>query len=205
MSPIKSVKPIESPADSDPLSRLIAVLQGEGFEALHDDEEWKVFGEKVYRRGEKILFASGETIFVVIDFPDVTDKVVGQAVESLGNLFRARTGKDRLLSPLQSTTVYVCIVAGNEIPMSINLARHITSVGGAVMIPVIIVPDINQVLYPASDEKIGSTRPRIEYLQYLLGERTEHVPMHRGTVQTIYITMAIALLIVVAVAFSFVT
>ena len=115
MSPIKSVKPLESPADSDPLTRLIAVLQNEGFEALHDDDEWAAFGEKVYRRSEHILFARGETIFVLIDFPSVSDKVVGQAVESLGNLFRARTGRDKLLAPLQATTVFVTIVSRNEI------------------------------------------------------------------------------------------
>jgi hypothetical protein len=205
MSQIKSVKPLESPADSDPLTRLVGVLENEGFAALHEDEEWKVFGEKVYRRAEKILFARGETIFVLIDFPAVSEKIVAQAVDSLGNLFRARTGTDKLLTPLQSTTVYVCIVSRNEIPMTLNLGKHISSVGGAVLIPVIIIPDINQVLYPATDEKIGSTRPRIEYLQYVLGERTEHVAMHRSTVQTMYITMAIALLLVVAVVASLVT
>lgn len=205
MSPIKSVKPLESPADSDPLTRLIAVLQNEGFEGLHDDDEWAAFGEKVYRRSEHILFARGETIFVLIDFPSVSDKVVGQAVESLGNLFRARTGRDKLLAPLQATTVFVTIVSRNEIPMTLNLGKHITSAGGAVMIPVIIIPEINQVLYPTSDEIVGSTRPRIEYLQYLLGERSETVAMHRGTVQTMYITGAIGLLVLIAVIFSFVT
>lgn len=201
----KAVKPTESTADSDPMSRLVEVLQREGFESLHDDEAWKVFGEKVFRRTERVLFAKGETIFLLIDFPSVTEKIVGQAVESLGNLFRARSGADKILAPLQSTTVYVCIVARDEIPMSLNLNRNVSSIGGAVLIPVVIVPEINQVLYPSTDEKVGSTKPRIEYLQYVLGERFETVAIHKQTVQTMYVTMAIAVLLVVAVAFSLIT
>lgn len=201
----KSVKPVESTADSDPLSRLLEALEREGFISTQDDEEWKSFGEKVYRRSEKILFATGETIFLLIDFPSVSDKIVAQAVESLGNLFRARTNRDKLLSPLQSNTVYVCIVARNEIPMSLNLNRHISSMGGSVLIPVVIVPEINQVLYPSVEEKVGSTKPRIEYLQYLLGERFDHVGLHRSTVQTIYITLGIVVLIVCAIVFGAIT
>lgn len=204
MQRAKSVTPIESPADSDPVSRLVAVLQNENFAALHEDEEWQAFGERVYRRKEKVLFVEGETIFLLIDADQLSDKVVGQAVASVSNLFRARKGVDRILSPLQSNTIYVCFVAKNEIPISANLSKHVSTAGGSVLIPVIIVPEINQVVYPNVEEKVGTLTPRIEYLQYVLGERFEPANIHRNTIQTMYVTMAIiAIVVIMIIAASF--
>lgn len=200
MQRAKSVKPIESPADSDPVSRLIGVLESEGFEPLHEQEEWQAFGERVYRRSEKVVFANGETVFLLIHADTLSDKVVSQAIESLSNLFRARKKVDKALAPLQSNTVYVCFVAKNELPVGANLSRHISTAGGSVLIPVIIVPEINQVVYPTVDEKVGTLGPRIEYLQYVLGERFTPANIHKNTVQTMYVTMAIALIVVVMIA-----
>jgi hypothetical protein len=200
MQRAKSVKPTESPADSDPLTRLVHVLGQEGFENLNEDENWQAFGERVYRRKEKVLFAEGETVFLLIDADQLSDKVVSQSIESLSNLFRARKSVDKVLAPLQSNTVYVCFVAKNEIPISANLSRHISTVGGSVLIPVIIVPEINQVVYPTIEEKVGTLTPRMEYLQYVLGERFEPANIHRNTIQTMYITMAIAAIIVIMIA-----
>src|SRR5436190_1493940 len=66
------------------------------------------------------------------------------------------------------------------------------------------VPEINQVIYPDVEEKVASVRPRIEYLQYLLGERRENVDMHRMTVQAFYISLAVVVLLLIAVGFSFI-
>lgn len=202
MARAKSVKPLESPGDPDPLSRLISVLEREGFASMHDDESWSAFGEKVYRRSEKVLFASGETVFLLIEHPDITDKIIRQAMDSLTNLFRARSGKDKALSVFQTNTVYVCFVSRNEMPMSPSLDRYISSAGGSILVPVIIVPEINQVVYPSVEEKVGTVKPRIEYLQYLLGERFEPVDLHRQTVRTFYVSLVIAGIVVLAVLIS---
>ena len=69
----------------------------------------------------------------------------------------------------------------------------------------VIVPGINEVLYPNLEEKVGVLRPRVEYLQYLLGERRETVDMHKPTIQAMWISGAVLLLLLVAVVFSFVT
>jgi len=74
--------------------------------------------------------------------------------------------------------------------------------GGATFIPVVIVPEINQVLYPDLEEKIGSIRPRVEYLQFLLGERREPVNMHRQTVQAFWISVSVAVVLLAAILFS---
>ncbi len=66
------------------------------------------------------------------------------------------------------------------------------------------MPEINEVIYPDVEEKVASVRPRIEYLQYLLGERRETVDMHRMTVQAFYISLAVVALLLIAVAFSFI-
>ena len=197
--------PAESPSDSDPLSRLISVLTEEGFASMHDDEDWSAFGEKVYRREEKVVFARGETVFIFIDHPTVNDKIMRQAVDGLTNLFRARSGKDKALSVFQTRTVYVCFVSRTEMPMSTAIEKYITSAGGAVLIPVIIVPEINQVVYPAVDEIVGSIKPRIEYLQYLLGEKFENVNIHKQTVQTFYVSIAIVVIVVLGILLSLVT
>jgi hypothetical protein len=60
------------------------------------------------------------------------------------------------------------------------------------------------VLYPVLEEKVGSIRPRVQYLQYLLGERREPVNMHRMTVQAFYISVAVVILLLIAIGLSFV-
>jgi len=204
MSPLKTVKALDTSADHDPVSRLTRVLVEEGFTPMHDEEEAKISGERIYRRSEKVLFAEGETQFHFINYPTVSDKVLGQAMQSIGNLFRARTGGEKALSVLQAKTVYVCIVAHSEAPHNENLAKHISTKGGAVLVPVIIVPEINQVVYPSVEGKVGSVKPRVEYLQYLLGERRDAVDIHRSTIKTFYISMGfVGLLVLAAVGSMF--
>lgn len=190
----KSVRPPESPGDPDPVSRLCAALAQEGFTSDDDALE----GERRYRRPERVLFAGGETVFILIDCPQVSPKILSQAMDSLANLFRAR-GRERAFTVLQTTTVYVCFVARSDSPHNESLGRYITSTGGAVLIPVILVPDINQVVYPAVEEKVGTLRPRIEYLQYLLHERREPVNIHEQTIRTVYIFLGIVAILVIAV------
>ncbi|MEO8217644.1 MAG: hypothetical protein ABI718_11235, partial [Acidobacteriota bacterium] len=174
--------PPESPQDPDPVSRLTARLLEEGFRPLHEqEEEWQAIGERVYHRSEKVSFVRGETVFVLIDYPELDQRILQQAMEGQSMLFQARRKSDRALSVFQSTTVYVCIVARSESPHTASLGRYISTAGGAVVIPVVIVPEINQVVYPTVEEKVGSVRPRIEYLQYILGERREPVNMHAKT------------------------
>ena len=76
--------------------------------------------------------------------------------------------------------------------------------GGATFIPIVFVPEINEVSYPDVEERLASVRPRIEYLQYLIGERRDSVAMHRTTIQAFYISIAIVALLILAVAFSFI-
>ena len=92
--------------------------------------------------------------------------------------------------------------AGVVGPLEVGDQDIISRRGGATFIPVVIVPEINQVLYPNLEEKIGSIRPRVEYLQYLLGERREPVNMHRQTVQAFWISLVVVVLLLAAVAFS---
>jgi len=191
MQTAKSEKPPESPTE-DPLARLVRVLESEGYVAMQDEEEFLAYGERIFRRKERVLFAEGETVFVLKDYPSLDEKVLQQAMESSTKLFRARSGKDKALSVLQTTTVYVCIIARSGTPHNAQLGRFIETVGGAVIVPVVIVPDINQVVYPTIDEKIGSTKTRIEYLQYLLGERRDAVNIHKKTVQAFYVFLGIA-------------
>ena len=103
------------------------------------------------------------------------------------------------MSVLQSTTVYHCLVTTTDQPHNELLNSFITRLGGATFIPVIMVPEINQVVYPNLDEKIGTIRPRVEYLQFLLGERREPVNMHRSTVQAFYVSLALVLVILVLI------
>jgi hypothetical protein len=194
--------PLESPADSDPVLRLVNVLAGEGFTTDTDDQEWQTYGERIYRREEKISVARGETIFILTEVPDVNEKIIRQAVEGVSNTYRAKSPSQKALSVLQSTTVYLCLISRSETPYGETLNDYITRQGGATIIPIIILPEINQVLYPNLEEKVGSIRPRVEYFQYLLGERRTSVNMHRQTVQAFYVSAALLLLLVVAVGFS---
>jgi hypothetical protein len=189
---VKALRPKESPEDPDPVSRMVRVLREEGFTPMTPEEESQQYGERIYRRQEKILFTEGETVFVLVDFPQFSEKVLAQAIDGVANLFKARSSKQKILSVFQSNTVYVCIVARHESAHSESLTRYVSKVGGSVVIPVVIVPEINQVVYPLVEEKkIGPVQPRLEYLQYVLGERREPVNIHKQTVRTFYISLGL--------------
>jgi hypothetical protein len=202
MQELKAEKPPESPADSDPASRLMARLVEEGFTTDLTDEDWRSYGEIIYRRNEKISFAEGETIFIFTRVHDLNERILRQTSDAVVNSYKARSLGGKALSVLQSTTVYHCLVADGDQPHNDLLTGYVTRSGGATFIPVIIVPDINQVIYPDLEEKVASVRPRIEYLQYLLGERRETVDMHRPTVHAMWISLGVVLVLLLAIAVS---
>jgi hypothetical protein len=204
MQELKAEKPTESPAGTDPVTRLMGRLADEGFTTDQSLDDWAKFGEIIYARPEKIFIAQGETIFIFTRVPELNERILRQTAESVVNTYRARRPIQKALSVLQSTTVYHCLVAEGDQPHNDLLTNFVTRSGGATFIPVIVVPDINQVVYPDVEEKVASVRPRIEYLQYLLGERRESVDMHRMTVQAFYISLAVVALLLIAVAFSFI-
>jgi hypothetical protein len=202
MQELKAEKPPESPADSDPVSRLMARLVEEGFTTDLTEEDWRSYGEIIYRRAEKISFAAGETIFIFTRVHDLNERILRQTSDSVVNSYKARSLSGKALSVLQSTTVYHCLVADGDQPHNDLLTGYVTRAGGATFIPVIIVPDINQVIYPDLEEKVASVRPRVEYLQYLLGERRETVDMHRPTVQAMWVSLGVVLVLLLAIAVS---
>jgi hypothetical protein len=202
MQELKAEKPPESPADSDPASRLMARLAEEGFTTDLTEEDWRSYGEIIYRRAEKISFAAGETVFIFTRVHDLNERILRQTSDSVVNSYKARSIGGKALSVLQSTTVYHCLVADGDQPHNDLLTGYVTRSGGATFIPVIIVPDINQVIYPDLEEKVASVRPRIEYLQYLLGERRETVNMHRPTVQAMWVSLGVVLVLLLAIAVS---
>ena len=203
MQELKAEKPLESPEGVDCVTRLMSRLREEGFQTdLSEGESWKDFDEVIYRRDEQISFARGETVAIFTKIPELNDRILRQTSESVVNLYRAKNAMQKALSVLQSTTVYHCLVPTNEQPHNEPLNSYITRSGGATFIPVIMVPAINQVLYPNLEERVGTVRPRIEYLQYLLNERRDAVNMHKPTVQAFYISMAVLAVVVLAVVFS---
>jgi hypothetical protein len=202
MQELKAEKPPESPTDSDPASRLMARLTEEGFTTDLTEEDWRSYGEIIYRRAEKISFAAGETIFIFTRVNDLNERILRQTSESVVHSYKARSLGGKALSVLQSTTVYHCLVADGDQPHNDLLTGYVTRAGGATFIPVIIVPNINQVIYPDLEEKVASVRPRIEYLQYLLGERRETVDMHRPTVQAMWVSLGVVLVLLLAIAVS---
>ena len=204
MQELKAEKPIESPEGTDPVTRLMERLREEGFTTDQSLDEWTNFGEIIFARPEKISFAAGETIFIFTRVHDLNERILRQTSDSVVNAYKARSAAGKALSVLQSTTVYHCLVADGDQPHNDSLTNYVTRSGGATFIPVIFVPDINQVIYPDVEEKVASVRPRIEYLQYLLGERRENVDMHRMTVQAFYISLAVVVLLLIAVGFSFI-
>ncbi len=204
MQELKAEKPIESPEGTDPVTRLMERLREEGFTTDQSPEEWTNFGEIIYSRPEKISIAQGETIFIFTRVPELNDRILRQTAESVVNTYRARRPMQKALSVLQSTTVYHCLVAEGDQPHNDSLTNYVARSGGATFIPVIFVPDINQVIYPDVEEKVASIRPRVEFLQYLLGERRDNVDMHRMTVQAFYISLAVVVLLLIAVGFSFI-
>jgi hypothetical protein len=202
MQELKAEKPPESPADSDPVSRLMARLTEEGFTTELTDEDWRNYGEIIFRRAEKISFATGETIFIFTRVHDLNERILRQTSESVVNAYKARGAAGKALSVLQSTTVYHCLIADGDQPHNDLLTGYVTRAGGATFIPVIIVPEINQVIYPDLEEKVASVRPRVEYLQYLLGERREPVDMHRPTVQAMWVSVAVVVVLLLAIVVS---
>ena len=205
MLELKAEKPIESPAGSDPVTRLIERLRAEGFTTDQSDEDWAKFGEIIFRRDEHISVAKGETVFIFTRVADVSERVLRQTAESVVNTYKAKSTMGKALSVLQSTTVYHCLVATGDQPHTSLLTSYVTREGGATFIPVIFVPEINQVVYPDVEEKVGSVRPRVEYLKYLIGERRDAVNMHKQTVQAFYISVGVLAILVIAVIASFVT
>lgn len=204
MHELKAEKPTESPEGTDPVTRLMTRLKDEGFTTDHSESEWSDFGEIIFTRPERISVARGETIFIFTRVPELNERILRQTADSIVNTYKAKKTFEKALSVLQSTTVYHCLVTTSEQPHNDLLTNYVTRSGGATFIPVIFVPEINQVVYPDVEEKVASVRPRIEYLQYLLGERRDKVNMHRTTVQAFYISVAIMALLLVAVAFSFI-
>ena len=204
MQELKAEKPIESPAGTDPVGRLIDRLRDEGFSTDQNPDDWQNYGEIIYSRPENISIARGETTFIFTRVPELNERILRQTADSVVNTYRARQPIQKALSVLQSTTVYHCLVVSGDQPQNEPLINYVTRRGGATFIPVVFVPDINEVIYPDVEEKVASIRPRIEYLQYLIGERRETVDMHRMTRQAFYISIAILAILVLAVAFSFI-
>jgi hypothetical protein len=205
MQELKAEKPIESPEGSDPVLRLMAALADEGFTTEQGPEWWDEYGEVIYRREEKLPLANGETVFIFTRIQDLNERLLRQTSESVVQTYRAKSVSQKALSVLQSTTVFHCLVVSEDQPHNEPLANFITRSGGATFIPVIIVPGINEVLYPNLEDKVGVMRPRIEYLQYLLGERRDPVNMHKPTVQALWISVGVVALLLLAVVASFVT
>jgi len=202
MQELKAGKPTESPAGSDPVTRLMQRLREEGFNSDQGEDEWADFGEVIFSRTEKISVAKGETVFIFTRIPELNERVLRQSSQSVVNTYKAKNAVQKALSVLQSTTVYHVLVTASEQPHNESLNDFVIRGGGATFIPVVIVPEINQVLYPNLEEKIGSVRPRVQYLQYLLGERRDTVNMHKQTIQALWISIVVVLVLFAAVAFS---
>ncbi len=202
MQELKAEKPIESPAGSDPVTRLMQRLREEGFQSDQGEEEWSNFGEVIFSRPEKISLAEGETVFIFTRVPALSERVLRQTSQSVVNTYRAKSPVQKALSVLQSTTVYHCLVTTSDQPHNEILNGFISRSGGATFIPVVIVPEINQVVYPDLEEKIGTIRPRVEYLQYLLGERREPVNMHAPTIQAFWVSIAVVAVLLIAIVVS---
>lgn len=201
MQELKAQKPTESP-DVDPVSRLIERLEAEGFTSEQDPSEWEQFGEIIYRRPEKLPLTTGETIFIFTRIEELNERILRRTSETVVKTYSARNVADKALSVLQSTTVYHCLVTTSDQPHNEPLSDYIARSGGATFIPVVIMPEINEVLYPNLEEKVGTMRPRVEYLQYLLGERRERVDMHRPTVQAMWVSVAVVVVVLIAILVS---
>jgi hypothetical protein len=202
MQELKAEKPTESPADSDPVGRLMQRLRDEGFTTNQPEEDWRDFGEIIFRRAEKISFATGVTVFIFTQVDDLNERILRQTSESVVHTYKAKSIADKALSVMQSTTVYHCLVTNGDQPHNELLTAYVTRNLGATFIPVIMVPEINQVVYPDVEEKVGSVSPRIEYLKFLLGERREPVNMHLQTVQAMWVSLGVLVVLLVAIVVS---
>ncbi|HKS22838.1 MAG TPA: hypothetical protein VJZ76_08585 [Thermoanaerobaculia bacterium] len=202
MQKLTAEKPLESPDGTDPVERLMARLRDEGFTTDQPEEDWREFGEIIYRRNEKISFARGVTVFIFTRVDDLNERILRQTSESVVHTYKAKDLSGKALSVLQSNTVYHCLVAGGDQPHNELLGPYVTRNMGATFIPVILVPEINQVVYPDVEEKVGTITPRIEYLKYLLGERRETVNMHRPTLQAMWVSLGVLVVLIIAIAVS---
>lgn len=205
MQELKAEKPIESPEGTDPVLRLMDRLAEEGFTTEQGPEWWDEYGEIIYRRAEHLPLTRGETVFIFTRLPELNERVLRQTSETVVHTYGAKDFAGKALSVLQATTVYHCLVSTDDSPQSAPLSDYIKRTGGATFIPVIMVPGINQVQYPDVEDKVGVIKPRVEYLQYLLGERLEPVNMHRTTVQALWVSVAVVGVLLVAVVASFFT
>ena len=203
MQELKAEKPIESPEGSDPVVRLMSRLAEEGFTTEQGPEWWDEYGEVIYRREEKLPMTRGETVFIFTRITDLNERTLRQTSDSVVRTYSAKNPLQMALSVLQSTTVYHCLVVTTDQPHNEPLGDFINRSGGATFIPVIMVPGINEVLYPNVEEKVGVMRPRIEYLQYLLGERRETVDMHRPTIQALWVSAGVVAVLLIAIVASF--
>jgi hypothetical protein len=199
---LKAELPPECAADSDPVQRLMSRLREEGFTTDQSEDDWEKYGEIIFHREEKISFAEGETVFIFTRVDNLDEGILKQTSESVVNTYKAKNPAQKALSVLQSTTVYHCLVAPGDIPHNEMLSEYVRRQMGATFIPVVIVPEINQVIYPDVEEKVGTFRPRIEYLQYLLGERRTNVNMHKPTMQAMWISLAVIVVLVLLIAVS---
>lgn len=202
MQELKAEKPIESPEGTSPVERLMDRLREEGFTCEGNEGDWKSYGEVIWRRQEKISFASGETVFIFTATPELNEKILRQTSDAVVNTFKARSPSQKALSVLQSTTVFHVLVSEGDQPHNDPLSQYVTRAGGATFIPVVMVPEINEVIYPDLTDRMGTVRPRVEYLQYLLGERREAVNMHQPTVQAFYIALGVAAFLLIALIIS---
>ena len=199
---LKAEIPLESPVGSDPVQRLMHRLGEEGFTTDSSQEEWEQYGEIIFRRDEKISFAEGETVFIFTKVDDLNEGILRQTSDSVVNTYKAKNATQKALSVLQSTTVYHCLVAPGDQPHNELLSEYVTRQLGATFIPVVIVPEINQVIYPDIEEKVGTFKPRVEYLQYLLGERRQNVNMHKPTMQAMWVSLAVLVVLVLLIVAS---
>jgi hypothetical protein len=202
MQELKAEKPTESPEGTNVVTRLMARLAEEGFTTDQSPEEWEEFGEIIFKRDEKISIAAGETVFIFTRIPELNERILRQTSDAVVHTYTAKSIQQKALSVLQSTTVYHCLVCTTEQPYSEMLDNYVIRRGGATFIPVILVPEINQALYPMLEEGVGTVRPRIDYLQYLLGERREPVNMHRTTVQAFYVSLGVIAVLIIAIGFA---
>ena len=90
MQKLIAEKPLESPAGSDPVLRLMARLGEEGFTTEQGPEWWDEYGETIYRRDERLPLTAGETIFIFTRVPDVNERLLRQTSDSVVHTYGAR-------------------------------------------------------------------------------------------------------------------
>lgn len=199
---LKAEKPTESPEGRDVVQRLMDRLGEEGFSTEVSQEDWERYGEIIFTRSEKISMAAGETVFIFTRISELNERILRQTSETVVNTYKAKSLTQKALSVFQSTTIYHCLVVDKDQPYAELLDPYVTRAGGATFLPVIMVPEINQVLYPELEERVGTMRPRVEYLQYLLGELRIPVDLHKTTLQAFYVSLAVVAVLVVAIVLS---